>query len=255
VRSKSVLWQKERLLNLAIQWLPRSCKFVSWQDCDLVFLNPQWAQETAQLLQSGINVVQLFQNCIRLPKDYSYVYTRGNVCKSFAEITPKNTSVLYAGRFDSHGHTGYAWAARRDILDEYGLYEYAIAGSGDHYIAHACYGDFDGPCICMMMVKDPILMNHFRDWALPFSESVQGRVSVVHGDVLHLWHGDLENRQYLSRHREMARHNFDPYHDLINAPGKPMEWRHGIQKQGLIDMFAHTFFASRKEDGDLAIVA
>src|SRR5262249_42875518 len=133
VRSRSVLWQKERLLNLAVSWLPRSCKCVAWLDCDLLFTNPSWVVETVRLLDK-FPVVQLFERCIRLPQGHLDHNGKGNVCRSFASIMSRDSSVLNSGRFDDHGHTGYGWAARREVLDRRGLYEYAIAGSADHYI-------------------------------------------------------------------------------------------------------------------------
>jgi hypothetical protein len=39
MRANTLLWQKERLLNLAASWLPRSCKYVAWLDCDITFMN------------------------------------------------------------------------------------------------------------------------------------------------------------------------------------------------------------------------
>ncbi|MFX5494217.1 hypothetical protein ABTD62_20980, partial [Acinetobacter baumannii] len=40
IRSETLLWQKERLLNLGASWLPASCRFVAWIDCDILFDNP-----------------------------------------------------------------------------------------------------------------------------------------------------------------------------------------------------------------------
>ena len=34
VRSESVLWQKERLLNIGAASLPRECRYVAWIDAD-----------------------------------------------------------------------------------------------------------------------------------------------------------------------------------------------------------------------------
>ena len=38
-RSNSVMWQKERLLNLAASWLPPECACVAWLDTDILFEN------------------------------------------------------------------------------------------------------------------------------------------------------------------------------------------------------------------------
>ncbi|HZS43549.1 MAG TPA: hypothetical protein VFC63_00485 [Blastocatellia bacterium] len=245
VRSNSVLWQKERLLNLAVSWLPRSCQYVAWIDCDLLFTNSDWTIRTVSLL-NDFPVVQLFERCIRLPQDHLWYQGEGNICQSFASITSRDQTTLHSGRFDDHGHTGYAWAARRDILDSCGLYEYAIAGSGDHYMAHAIFGDFAGICIRRMMFDNPSLLLHFRDWATKFYKETDNRIAAVSGDVLHLWHGDIENRQYLLRHRELAEYNFNPFTDIKALPGRPLEWN--TNNEALKNWFSN-YFESRREDG------
>ena len=38
-----VLWQKERLLNVALGRLPADCDQVAWLDCDVIFAAQDWA--------------------------------------------------------------------------------------------------------------------------------------------------------------------------------------------------------------------
>lgn len=54
------LWQKERLLNLAIESLPPEADKVAWIDADLLFLNPHRAAETERVLEE-VAVCQLFE--------------------------------------------------------------------------------------------------------------------------------------------------------------------------------------------------
>ena len=246
IRSNSLIWQKERLINLGISYLPESCKAVAWLDCDLLFRNPNWAVETETLLEE-VPIVQCFTTVNRLENRFDS-QCRGDICRSFADITPKDPRVLNTGHFDDHGHTGYGWAARKDLLLKHGLYEHAIIGSGDHYIAHAIFGDFRGFCIKLSTCESPDLLDHFQDWASALYDDVQGQVAAVSGEVMHLWHGDLDNRQYLKRHRDVAKLGFNPYEDLIAAPGKPLEWNPATGKQDLWDYFDE-YFASRLEDG------
>src|SRR5258706_11375823 len=37
IRARDVMWQKERLLNVAMGRLPASCTKVAWVDCDVLF--------------------------------------------------------------------------------------------------------------------------------------------------------------------------------------------------------------------------
>ena len=249
VRSSSLLWQKERLLNLAISWLPPSCKYVAWHDCDLIFTNPNWAQEMVVKLQE-FPIVQSFETCNRLPKNYAEGGNEMEVCTSFAHIVGNNSAVLKTGRYQDHGHPGYAWAARKEVLDQHGLYEFAVAGSADHYMAHAAVGDLDSPCIARMMFDRESLLQCFRTWAQPFDRTVQGNLGVVSGEVLHLWHGELKDRQYYLRQLQLADLNFDPLTDLVIPPGKPIEFKPDLAttKPGLREWFM-SYFTSRQEDG------
>lgn len=246
VSSNSLLWQKERLLNLAVSWLPKSCKYVVWSDCDILFENKQWAVDTASLLDA-VPLVQLFETCNRLPQDNLAAAAESDACASFASIVPNNPDTLHIGHFEKHGHTGYGWAARKDLLDEHGLYEYAIIGSADHYIAHAAFGDFEGKCMELMTAKDKTQLEHFKLWAEPFFRSVEGNVRAVPGSIYHLWHGDLEKRRYALRNRELTQYGYNPFTDILAPPGKPLEWR-DFGKEELKLMFAN-YFASRQEDG------
>ncbi len=247
IRSHSMLWQKERLLNLAVSWLPPDCHYVAWIDCDVLFQNPHWAIETTRLLKEHA-IVQLFESCLRLEK-HNTIRKTPNRRSSFGAIAPKNLHLLSCGRYDLHGHTGYGWAMRRDIFDAVGLYEYAIGGSADHYIAHAIYGTY-GFCIESSFGKNNCALSHFFEWGKRFHSLVSGSFTVVPGEIIHLWHGDWRNRRYIQRVLEVSMLNFDPYNDLVVAPGKPLEWSTDIDKMkpGLKEYFTR-YFETRREDG------
>ena len=53
------MWQKERLLNIALGAVPDDVEDVAWIDCDLVFESRDWPQAAKQALKSD-NVIQLF---------------------------------------------------------------------------------------------------------------------------------------------------------------------------------------------------
>ena len=60
VSGGSVLWQKERLLNLALRALPGHAEAVAWLDCDVVFLRDDWPEALLQCLQD-FEMVQPFR--------------------------------------------------------------------------------------------------------------------------------------------------------------------------------------------------
>lgn len=146
VRSPDILWQKERLLNLAIQSLPAHARKVAWVDCDVIFSNSNWAVETSLLLDQFL-VVQPFEGRVRLNQQGQPEDEAGNYKPGFVMRWLLNPLSINARDLEMHGSPGYAWAAQRSLLDEHGLYDCWLSGIGDHVMAHAMVGDFDGSCI------------------------------------------------------------------------------------------------------------
>lgn len=245
VRSQTLLWQKERLLNLAASWLPESCKYVAWLDCDILFENENWAFDLVQVLKNH-KVAQVFESCIRLEKGDVEGDTPDIAC-SFAMMMNRDPSIMKQERYDSHGHTGYGWAMHRNIFDEVGLYESAISGSSDHFMSHAIYGDYNF-CITNALKNDKRQIAHLKAWGKKFHAMVQGSLGVVPGRIRHLWHGDAVDRRYFLRMHEITDLGFDPWTDLHVVPGRPLEWVDGLDKPGLKQYFVN-YFKSRREDG------
>ena len=61
VKQNTLLWQKECLLNMAITYLPKCCKYVCWLDSDILFLDSNWI-DLARNKMKNANVIQLFKN-------------------------------------------------------------------------------------------------------------------------------------------------------------------------------------------------
>lgn len=74
-------------------------------------------------------------------------------------------------RNDIHGYTGYGWAMRREIFDEVGLYEAAVSGSADHFMAHAIFGHY-GFCVENALKHDPKQIAHLKAWGTTFHQIV-----------------------------------------------------------------------------------
>jgi hypothetical protein len=178
VRAKDIMWQKERLLNVAISRLPRTCTKVAWLDCDILFENPEWLVETSRMLED-YPVVQPFEEVIRLPRG-SHAFTgKGERSQSFAAIYFKKPQGLLLGDFGFHGHTGFAWAARREILSKHGLYDACIIGGADHLMAHAFCGDWDSPCFSRVIGQSQIHHQHAAKWSQNVYKDVRANVGFM----------------------------------------------------------------------------
>ena len=245
IRSEHVLWQKERLINVALGHLPKHVKKVAWLDCDILFSNPNWLIETSELLDN-YPIVQPFQTAIRLPRGLERYEGSGEVWNSFGYEVTQNKEVVSKGDFHRHGHTGFAWAAGRDLLERHGLYDACISGSGDHFMAHAMCGDFSSACFDRL----PMSVHqsaHFQKWGRSFYSDVQAKIGFLPGVVLHLWHGDSENRKYVKRHSELVQHEFNPTTDLEVGTEGAWHWKSNKPR---LRQWAIDYFYERKEDGE-----
>ena len=63
-----MLWQKERLLNLAVKAVPAGVKHIAWFDCDVILQRANWIDEARRQLDE-FSVVQLFSDAIHLDSD------------------------------------------------------------------------------------------------------------------------------------------------------------------------------------------
>lgn len=245
LRARDVLWQKERLLNLAIARLPRSCTKVAWLDADVLFEHPNWACDASRLLDRH-PVVQLFDRAIRLPLGHAAYIGEGDAWPGFAAVAAKDPQAMTFGDFAQHGHTGFAWAARRDLLNKHGLYDACVAGSGDHMMAHAFCGDWSSRCIDRIIGANNRHRDYFVRWCERVYCDVRASVGFVPGTLLHLWHGELADRRYVHRNRELAEMGFNPAADLRAAPSGCWEWS---SPDGRLATWAKAYFSQRFEDG------
>lgn len=243
LRGGAVLWQKERLLNLGLSKLPKNCKFVAWLDSDIIFDNTNWISEAKVKLRE-VPILQPFSTVYRLPKDVLQCIPSGESWESFGSVYRGNPNLFLEGDFQKHGHSGFAWVARREILN-HGLYDACILGSGDHMMAHAFAGDWESPCVVRIMGRYGKYLAHFQKWASLVYSGTRGRMDFVSGNIFHFWHGDPENRKYVSRNKKLLDFQFDPEKDI--AVGKKGLWEWNSTKPSM-HRWCLDYFAQRKED-------
>jgi hypothetical protein len=213
IHTPNLLWHKESLLNLVVSKLDPKYKYVFWIDADVIFTNKNWLVESVQALQTN-RLVQPFEYCVHLDQDEISPRFNLSVEKEYASIPnmrhPKlwksfgaNHAVGNSGHsnYDVHGHVGFAWGARREVLDAVPLYDRALVGGADHIIAHAGAGQFCHSCITKAFGE---CTQDIEDWSRKFYSVVRGRIGYVQGDLYHIWHGDVEKRQYLKRVQEFT---------------------------------------------------
>jgi len=244
LRTSAALWQKERLINRGLVRVPDQCSKVAWIDADVLFANPDWAVRASKLLDD-LAVVQLADHFVRLPRGCQAYGGVGEIWESFGSVYVEHPNAMLFGDFGVHGHTGFAWAARRSVLDQVGLYDACIAGGGDHVMAHAFCGDWESPCLTSMMGQNSPWYASAVAWAAKVYPLVKARVGVVSGAALHLWHGDIASRRHVLRYESLRHARFDPDRDL--EPDESGCWRWASRKPLLHDAL-EDYLAERRSE-------
>jgi hypothetical protein len=252
IRGSDVLWQKERLLNVALQSLPDECETVAWLDCDIVLTRPEWPRSATQLLED-VPLVQLFHERYNLPVETlpeqvasPAAHAAGSaVAYQLAHRLVAAEVLGEPGCASRWGVAlGLAWAARRRLLERHGFYDAGVLGGGDRALACAAFAQFDG--LRESWCANQRQSAHFLDWARPFHEAVRGGVGYVDGAVYHLWHGRKDDRRYVDRYARFRAFDFDPYRDIAVDPSGC--WRWNTSKPDM-HRYVEDYFHSRREDG------
>jgi hypothetical protein len=251
-RGRDVLWQKERLLNIAIKGLPASCTKVVWLDCDIVFTRSGWIEKASRELDR-FPLIQPFSRLHHLPPDQwgdgeragEPLLQQPSAVRAVAGgIPPRECFRLRTKDRRGDVAVGMAWGARRSLLEQHGLFDACIIGGGDRALACAAYGCFEVAVAMMAMNRHQ--EDYYLSWARPFYESVRGAVSFIDADVQHLWHGNLIDRRTGERQLGLGAFDFDPYRDIADDTSGC--WRWNSDKPAL-HAYLRKYFASRNEDG------
>jgi hypothetical protein len=245
VVARHVLWQKERLLNLAVAAVPPAFKKIAWLDADVLFTDPDWARNASRALDDVV-VVQLYAQGALLPRERMYLHGSDRPFPGFAAAFAGDPRCLRSTRYIDHGHTGFAWAARRTFLADHGIYDRCLSGSADHVMAHAYCGDWESPCLTRTFGTGSAMLAHFQAWAEGAHAAVRARIGHVPGTILHVWHGDFNDRHYDRRNQELIRLRFDPDRDVRLAGNGCLEW---TDRAGRLRQWAADYFRERREDG------
>jgi hypothetical protein len=242
VRARSLVWNKETLLNIGMQRTPEA-KYLAFIDADVFFRRPAWASETVHALQQ-YDVIQPWSDCYDLGPNDDHFQTHRSFCRLVATGKPIVQGPNASGPYQ-FGHPGYAWAFTRQALDWVGgLVETAALGAADHHMALALIGK----------VRDSIPGNLLAGYSKPLlrwqdraMRHIAGNIGYVPGTIEHAWHGSKDKRAYVDRWDILARNAFDPDTDLTrNTHGVVELAGNKPQLRRDIDLY----FRSRDEDSN-----
>lgn len=259
VTGGDILWQKERLLSLALEHLPDSCRQVAWVDCDIVFESA----DIEKRIVSALGDYALLQPYARarhlapvpIERMRHVADWRGaatirelsglvNSCRELGRWWEDEAKVEIFLRRDRQRPTpGFAWAANRDFLTRHPPFDVWVVGGGDTAYGYAA---LDAPeHVAHRQGLSRAHREFYLERAAALHDETGERVGSLGGRVLHLWHGDIDNRLYNARHEILARHEFDPARDLaLQANGV---WGWAGANESLRERVVR-YFRERRED-------
>ncbi|NCT54402.1 hypothetical protein GW758_00380 [Candidatus Falkowbacteria bacterium] len=246
VRSNSVLWHKERLLNIGLKNLPADCDKIAWLDADIIFLDDSWAQEVAELLEK-YHFVKPFNQAIRLDKkETASVLLNNNLKELNLDNRPQYNNSQYS--VDQKNLIIYmsvfGLCARLDIMQKIGFYDCLIIGSGDMIISGAILGEKP-----YQNILPPALQKDIEKWTAKASNRVTDKgIAFISNSIVHLFHGRMINRNYSDRIKILKKRKFDPNQDLELNEDECLEW--GSNKKRMHRQ-VFGYFKNRNEDDKL----
>lgn len=228
----NLMWQKERMLNLAIQSLPPHVDSVAWIDADALFLNRNWVQDTQRALEQ-YPVVQLFEKWHYLDADGRIDFVQQSYVKARKDNPTKTGWAI--------GAFGGAWAARLSVIPE-GLEDRHILGGGDGMMLSGWEASFNYWLLSQLPIQ---WKQYYLRWAARAYNRVRGQLGYVKGDIIHFYHGTKKNRNYTGRWAYLIDYGFDPLRDItLDSNGL---WKWSSDKPEMHQKVKN-YFAERKED-------
>ncbi len=240
VRSESIMFHKEKLLERLEREVPTKYTKLCCIDCDVIFRRPDWYDAVSAALDS-IPIVQPYSECHWMGPDLRTAVMRNpSAAVNLADIRKAHAG----GKTDRlYGHPGFAVAMRRGEIRQF---PWAVVGGGDAVLFRAVnglVGEFANSRMRQLMA------GAWADYAV--SMPVDGSISVVEGEIWHMWHGPLQSRQYYDRYAKFVEAVpatvMDIRELLVENADGVWEWRSDVRKS--VNSMMLRYFGSRDDDG------
>jgi hypothetical protein len=259
VSGGSILWQKERLLNIGLA-KAREMGFteVVFLDCDIIFSTSNWFELVSAELEKHA-VIQCFSHVNYLahiegsvpelealraaPSEYSLPSMAFSMQQGhglYRSNVPKHPTQIQSFTALS-GNPGLAMAIRADLLQHWSYYESNLVGGGDLVAMAALTSNLS--ILFSQIAFTSKHQDHMLGWAktLDFKENIVG---VTSNHVLHLWHGKLENRGYGSRYAILNECHYDPFSDIQSDRNGALIFAQGSEQ---LQQRIERFLSSRQD--------
>lgn len=239
LRSDTVCWQKEALLNHAFEYLARAgFRYFAWLDADILFNTDTWFDLALEVLQKR-HICQLCTDIETSFPDRGKKIERGAACGW----------VQHGQEPLSLPATGYGWAMRSEIWKAAGLFDLNCIGGGDYTMWHGIFANY--------LSSNKVFWNRephsskFHEtraaWARQWSRSIAmevGYLPDVH--IKALPHGTCRRRFYVTRNEILNRHRYNPQAHMERDAEGLLKWTSLASPELRNDV--RNYFFDRRED-------
>ncbi len=241
VRSDSIMFHKEKLLERLEREVPASYTKLCWVDCDIVFQKADWYDATSVQLDK-VAIVQPYGRCQWLLPDLRTPMLANN---SAAANIDEIRAAHAAGISDRlNGHPGFAMAMRRGHVRHF---TWSVVGGGDAVFFRGVCGmvsEFANQRMRELM--EPVC----TEWVTDARSKHTKEMGCVHGDIWHMWHGPINSRQYYDRYKQfiaVVPKDVKDIRELLveNADGV-WSWRTDVR--GALNKMMLHYFNGRDDD-------
>jgi hypothetical protein len=236
LRTDSVLWHKENLLNILAKALPEKYSAVAWVDSDVLFSDDGWPAKAESLLELS-GMVQLCSSVLHAGQHSATVFLTQ---PAMAKVYHDTGGLPNPGM---KGHPGMGWAVRRDFFDV-GLFDKMVVGGGDEMAFYSSIGLLPW---FLQTRANPVMFQAMVDHLKKANVYFNGMLPPAYVDqaATHLWHGYIKDRSYLKRQLILAQ--VEPRHLSYRSDGL-LEWSSEASFQLRRDI--GSYFRSRREDAN-----
>jgi hypothetical protein len=236
-RARNLLWQKERLLNIAIKTLPDDTDAIAWVDCDVVFADAGWGYRALRELETK-QVVQPYEDAYYVDGDAAVSRVRKSVGWYYQRQRGEHANMSIA-------HPGFAWVGRAGWMRKHGLYDLMVTGGGDTAMVHG----FTNQAPYAVQTCCPSWSHSIYRWSEAVYAEVGGELGYVPCALSHLHHGDVANRHYVDRWNALNRLQFNPDRDLCTDENGLLAWsEHALRSMPQMRRVVEGYFDKRRED-------
>jgi hypothetical protein len=238
VRSDSLMFHKEKLLERLEREVPATYTKICAIDCDVIFRKPTWYDLTSEALDTA-TVAQPYSRCNWMGADLrTTVMSNPSAAACLSEIRADHAT----GSDRLTGHPGFAMAWRRGAVRPF---PHAVVGGGDAVFFRATCG------LVGEFVYPPMERLMTAAWT-SYKQSVGGvgDIVAVDGDIYHMWHGPIKGRQYYDRYVKffdvVPSRVRDIRELLVENEDGVWSWRPDVRKEANAMMLR--YFAGRDDD-------